>query len=455
MIVQKIYLPILNFIYKFTGRLNEKVRNVLMVVCLAIEIISTYVYQIDEFLGFICPAMINTLVGIAAFGGMMIFSINGEMKPIGIRRIILYPMMLCGVIVFISGIHHYIGYSYMCLGLFMAFVMPAYILIWGNRKDFDSLFKPIAFISVALFVIYFVANCIAAPMTNPECFVGGRYSGLASDPNGIAKTAVVSCLCAIYILYTAKSKWKYTMVPIISMSIAMTILTVSRANLLALIIVIVFSVIFLLKKILINKDNKLHEIIALVCMIAIVAMLVPVFSKCFELKQYNASAEATVEQNAPVDVEERILISKGQDGKADYNALSSGRIGIWKYCLDNVSIFGNNVENGVVLKKDIGKIEITQDHTHNTTIELLHRSGVFAGLTFFILEFACAVWVISRVLVMRKNKPYEVFAVLSITAFGIASLFDIVVLPFAKITVLLFYICLAAIAMKEKLGASE
>lgn len=64
----------------------------------------------------------------------------------------------------------------------------------------------------------------------------------------------------------------------------------------------------------------------------------------------------------------------------------------------------------------------------------------------------CAAWIIKEVFIERKTENYELFPILSITAFGIASMFDIVVLPFAKLTVFAFYISIACVVFREKMG---
>ena len=105
-------------------------------------------------------------------------------------------------------------------------------------------------------------------------------------------------------------------------------------------------------------------------------------------------------------------------------------------------MIGNDIGNGAIIVPDAGR---PYYHTHNTVLELLLRSGVFASGLFFILELYCAYWILRCVFLRRINTSYELFAVMAITAFGIASLFDIVVLPFAKQTVAVFYLSLPCV----------
>lgn len=49
MIVEKLYISILNFIYKHTSGLSQRTRSILMYSCLTIIIVSTYFYQAKRF----------------------------------------------------------------------------------------------------------------------------------------------------------------------------------------------------------------------------------------------------------------------------------------------------------------------------------------------------------------------------------------------------------------------
>lgn len=87
---------------------------------------------------------------------------------------------------------------------------------------------------------------------------------------------------------------------------------------------------------------------------------------------------------------------------------------------------------------------------HNTVIELLYRSGIIAGICFLIIELYCVVWTIRTIFAGRRNSPAEVMASLLMIAFIIASILDIVVLPFAKMTTFLFYFSLPVVFAKNE-----
>ena len=174
MIVEKLYIPILNFIYKHTSGLSQRTRSILMYSCLIIIIVSTYFYQTKRFFLYDYPAMLNSFIGTCAFIGFLIASIDRKIEMVKIRSWLMYVLMLCGIVIVASGIHHYIGYSYILMGLFMTFLMPPFIIVWCYRRDFDTLFRCIAIIGVLCFICYYFVNMICAPAGMDDTF-WGRY----------------------------------------------------------------------------------------------------------------------------------------------------------------------------------------------------------------------------------------------------------------------------------------
>lgn len=369
----------------------------------------------------------------------------------------MYVLMLCGIVIVISGIHHYIGYSYILMGLFMTFLMPPFIIVWCYRRDFDTLFRCIAIIGVLCFICYYFVNMICAPAGMDDTF-WGRYGGIAADPNGVAKSAVASCVCGIYLLITWTGRKKIWMIPIISASIGMTLMTVSRANLIALGCILIWGMICGIKYCYHHRDRILLKRIILYAFFLVV--LIPVFINGLQLKnvlekettktvsetQVVTSVDSTEPSLSSIQVdkviEQRMQQEKTVDNGMDLNAVSSGRLEIWQYCIKQSSLLGNDIENKPIIVSDTSHPIY---HAHNTVLELLLRSGVFAGGLFFLLELYCACWILRCVFSRGINTSYELFAVMAITAFGIASLFDIVVLPFAKQTVAMFYLSLPCV----------
>lgn len=434
MLLEKTYLPVINFIYDRIKRLDEKTRKAIIIICVAVEVLSTYIYQCDEFFGFIYYAMPNFMVGAVCFTGIIIAGIDRRIEEIKVKKWPVYLMMLCGAAVFISGIHHFITYSYMIMGLFMLLMMPAFLIVWGGRRDFDRLFGTIAGTITIFFIAFVIVNCILAPIGAPEFSTGGRYFGVAADPNGLAKIAVTACICSIYMVATKKGAWKIPFAVVFLTAVVFTVLTASRTNLMALILICIAALIFLIKSYVCGRGYSVRRIIAISCILVIAAAGAAIISGSSGEDGYVSIIKARLSQGV------------FEDGTVDINALSSGRIEIWEFCLSKTSVIGNDVSNG--MQDDL--IVIDNDHAHNTVIELLYRSGIIAGICFLIIELYCAVWTARAIFAGRRNSPAEMMASLLMIAFIMASIFDIVVLPFAKMTTFLFYFSLPVVFAKNE-----
>lgn len=436
MLLEKTYLPVINFVYDRLKWMNENTRKAILIICIVAETLSTYIYQCDEYFGFLISASMNTIVGIICLTGIIIAGIDSRINEIKSRKWLIYILMLCGIVIFISGLHHYISYSYMLMGLFMCFIMPAVIIVWGDNAHMQQLFKTIAYVVNVFFAIFAIINFIAAPVDNPEFYHIDRYFGMASDPNGLAKIAVTAAVCSIYLMILQQGIRKIPFIVFFVVAAYLTMITASRTNIIALILVCTVAVIFLIKRYVINRKYSAKKIIIYMCALIIVISIVGICHNMFkEDSNYNISV-----------IEMRLSQGIMEDGSVDINTLSSGRIGIWRYCLSKTSFMGNDVSGGL-REESLG---IHHDHVHNTVIELLYRSGIIAGISFLIIELYAVIWVFVQIFARRKNSLNEIMAAMLVIAFGIASMFDIVVLPFAKMTVFLFYISLPVVFTKKE-----
>lgn len=435
--LEKTYLPAINFVYDRLKWMNDNTRKAILIICIVAETLSTYIYQCDEYFGFLFSASVNTVIGIICLTGIIIAGIDSRINEIRSRKWLIYILMLCGIVVFISGLHHYISYSYMLMGLFMCFMMPAVIIVWGDNNHMQQLFTMTAYIISVFFIIFAVVNFIVAPVNNPEFSLAGRYFGMASDPNGLAKIAVTAAICSIYLILLQRGMRKIPFIVIFLAAAYLTVLTASRTNIIALILVCAAAVIFLIKRCVINRKYSAKKIIICVCAVIVIIGIVGI--------GHNLLAKDGDDNISTIEMR----LSQGimEDGSIDINTLSSGRITIWKYCLSKTSIMGNDVSEGL-REESLG---MYHDHVHNTVIELLYRSGLVAGISFPIIEMYAVIWALVQIFARRKNSLNEIMAAMLVIAFGVASVFDIVVLPFAKMTVFLFYISLPVVfAKKEK-----
>lgn len=460
------YLAPINLAYKYTSRLSEKNRNIMMYVSVTMIVLSCYYYQIDDYIGHICPAIINAIFGMLMFGILLLSGIDRRIDRIEIKVIPVTLVVFCGIIITISGIHHFIGYSYVLMGIFMFLFMPYYIVIFGENEHIGRLFKCLAIVLTISFAIFFIIHSLIGPLNKGEYYLAGRYMGMSFNPNGIAKTAVIGSISSLYLGITSRSKLGYLSSIVFSMGISMLWITQSRANVIAIALAVFFTVCICIRN-LVYSSVRTTLLKRAVIYLAIVVILFPICKTTLEKtanRPIHASktvSERHIDENQSDEAKnivrsenaagegslsDRFKRGNTADGNIDFQSLSSGRLYMWQRVIKEASILGHDMKT----YKYHEYSWVTVEHAHNTVIEILARSGIFAGLSFLLLEVFCAGWVLKVTFSKKRKTDAETFAVLGVTAFGIASLFDIVVLPFAKMTVLVFYISFALLCSKRK-----
>ena len=443
-----ILLKVGNAIGKPIMKLSAKTRSVVMYACLTLIMLSCYIYQIDDYTQtFIYPAMLNAAIGTLVFTVLIIIGIDREYTEADFdkRWIIVLFVFIAGLMVVISGCLHYIGYSYIAMGLVMMFLIPAYCLVWGDEEHLSKIFNALAKIIIVLFVIYFIAHVLIIPRSAEAFYLAGRYMGMSGNPNGIAKTAMTAYFGALYLLGVGKTKKRNLFAVVMGMALAMLIMTASRANLLAVFAITLFYLCVKIKNNGKEKEQAKKFLVSAIITVAIIAIAIPVSTFCLQWNT-NRLKEASVGlTEIEVGYADRIDQGVNNDGSADVDGISSGRIEIWSKVIKEGKLFGNDMRSYEYVTGEKEWIK----HAHNTIFEFLNRSGWIAGIAFFLVELSSAIWVLVTVFSKKKVEDYQLFAVLGISAFGVVSLFDIVVLPFAKMTVFIFYICFAAMCIKE------
>lgn len=465
--MKNLLIKCINKINTKTGRFDDKTRKLVMYICIIGIMLNCYYYQIDDYLGHVCPAMLNAAIGTFLFVILLIIGIDRNVIDISIKKFPVAMVMICGFVVVLSGLNHYIGYSYIAMGLFMAILAPLYIIVWGEQDKLEKLFKCVAVVSTVLFALYCIVHIIVPPKYTGAYILEGRYMGMSFNPNGIAKTAVVGAISSIYCILLSKKKTVKILCSVVAgLGFSMLWITQSRANFIALIVALVFLLVIIFRNAVLKEKEKLiGSFLAVAIIIAMVPAGIYLFNN--NAKRTDANNSSTIEVNDESTDEQRIVanIQQKKDGNLSEQHdnvinrmfeqstliyFSSGRTGMWLTAIEDASIIGHDMKKFKYVEHtyDDGTV-ITVEHAHNTCIELLNRSGIFAGLSFLLLEIYCAGWILVTVFSKKKKSDTEIFAVLGITIFGIASLFDIVVLPFAKMTVFIFYICLAEMCSKR------
>ena len=206
MILQYIYKPILNTIYeKITYKLSDKIRNAFIVLCFfsiaVIQFLSLY-----ENMGIFTGQVRNACMWVLLIG-IIVVSVNSKMEIMQWNKKVYFIYALISVILLITGIVHEIGSTYITNACMLLIICMGIYFVWGNRRDYNTLFSLIAKAFVAFNLILMLYGVLRYPCFDlyMEAHSGG-YTIMGINTNGFAKVLVPGVACAMYLLIATERR---------------------------------------------------------------------------------------------------------------------------------------------------------------------------------------------------------------------------------------------------------
>ena len=159
MVLQHLYRPVLNFIYsKFTYRINEKTRNIIIVICLlsifAVQFAAQYIFKYEGLNRGIRDYFICLMMGI-----MIIASVNRKLEIIRWNMWSYIPFTITGLMIFVASLDHEMGPSYQAFPLTMLVAFMCLFYVWGCRRDYTALFKT-ASLAYLIYIFVIFMGCV-------------------------------------------------------------------------------------------------------------------------------------------------------------------------------------------------------------------------------------------------------------------------------------------------------
>lgn len=461
MFLESLYIPILNFLYKFVSKIHQNVRTAILYCMISIWMISILVSHSMKFIGFVYPETLKCLVGAFILGIVIVFSMDGSLTKVKWNKVLIYGIFVCGAGMFLTGLLHYIGYSYMLLGLIMAFEFPALFFVWINRADYNNLYTIVARVVCLTAVAYFIICIVYAPIGSDQTFsIAERYAGTTSNPNTIGMLGAAFAAAGIYLSFCEK-RWFFAIAGNLSFGIAVALVreAASRTGMLTILCMLVVSVIILLTALVKRKKVHIAQIIRFVLFVVIAITLAKTGHALLEINGAEVVDETGYSNQLfieHIEAAEETPVADTRVGKGiteegvDVNHMSSGRIALWKAYLLRLNFLGNDVSKKVTYGYG-SDAEI--QYAHNTALEYGYRSGILVGGIFIIFEIITGVWAIAMTFYARKRTQYVIFSIMSIVCFGIISLLDVAVMPFSSLPLLMYWI--GVIPLFEKTWFSD
>lgn len=418
------------------------------------------------------PYLVYFAMGCFFMGIMIVIFLKDNIKPVKFDKKLLVCWTAVGIFMLIASIRFNIDWISEAMIFLVA--CPVAFVTWGNvdQKYFLSLISRICEYS---FVIYFVSSCLFFPVSSQQ------YSGLFVNENGAAQYLVLVFACLfVKLLEIKKGAGRILDYILLGFSSALILYTNSRTGQLSQIVVILFVGMTFLYS---NRDKLKEKIFKVLIPVAFV-MLLAIPTTIEVLKFGNSCGSrivAFVEQKTEVNNSEQSQESdtvgqggealeqepagevtdneevQGAEGFLDYNqqktdiagkdvdAISTGRVSIWKEYIKKVKLFGNGEEE----KFWIESRQAYYTTAHMTPLTVAFRFGAVCA----------AVYVLCLVLSGLKAIQYggsskEAYRLLPLAitmAFGVTSMLASINTPFSyMITMYYYYIQTVLISKSEK-----
>lgn len=476
--IQSVYIFILNIVYQVTGKIDKRVRNVIIwSFSFLLIVLCIYNYSVwSPRSGTI--QFERDIVGCICLTVIAVFSIDGMLKKIKWNRVFLIIWYGLAGMIFLSGCLHSVENSYWLWSVSMLAGFPGFYLIWQNRKDYQTLFNIISSAMLIATLIYF-AVCLMT--IDSDALLGGRYRLFMQNPNHLGKMAASGMVAALYLSIQRKNSWIYGAV--CGMCIKLAVLSGSRAALVTIGAQLFVYLVFHIKAVI--KDRIYGKTAVNLCVfLGLLCVCFWGYGKGLEYcqavhdqekiaeqmetqqavqvpeetvnsqesqgaeeaanSQENQGAEETSavmpapeESTAPVEtdinntklLEDRLTVK----GKT-LDQFTSGRVAIWKHLLKKINLLGNDWK-----KYKRGTPEYTYQWAHNDIIEITYRSGVVAGIFEILFLAYLSIYILKILCFKQKVRIFHWFVILSILVYGGYAMMDVISFPFSmQYTFMLF-----------------
>ena len=427
------------------------------------------------------------------FLGLVILgSLGGDIKPVRFRKILFLPMAATGLFMVVSSFINNVDYLPDAMLLLVAF--PILYICWGNA-DRTHLTRLLLKVNKYALVLFILLSFLFTKITPRQ------YCGFSGNQNATAyflSTAVVMVVCDI--MYQRKFTVKTAFDILLSgIAFALIYYTNSRSGMLAVIFSLSLgTVVFLVshsKKEILSFAVKFGAtaLCAAICAGTLLYVFqlrqwlpIPyysVFDKDFDMderweelfspKPDTPDLPDTPDQpdtpdspDSPDQPDSPDNDGSGQffdgSGFSDINKdkldttdktadnFSTGRISVWKAYAKDLNLFGHESTPEVyipIIYKDIKS-------THMTILQIAYESGIFAGVSYLVLNIASGILAIIYA-VRHRSEIYALLPLLVIAAFGVLSMLMSCRVTFWYYSTLMYYFALAPLMVRDVKAPSE
>lgn len=449
--MQKLYIKFFNATRVLTSGISSKGKDAILFLCCAFLI---YIYFFDRRNLDIEPVYIMA-IGTAVTFIMVVFSVRDELHEVEWDRPCYYSLVLFGLLIAaVNLLHHPVGSGYMVLALDLALIYPALYFVWGNRRDYDSLYTILSAAALILGLAVF-AYCFYMALTGTLYIRDGRVAAHKGSPNFLGFTGAVCAMAGSYLLLKF-FRSRHTAIASaagIGGGISLTLVSLSRTSMISAAICLITVFVFAAKRMIRRKRNTGRVFGRKTAVLMVIIMAVTAATLIAGLKMDNlnnsvsgradrAGAEAV--QNAGESEAEVIKDRLLPTEKRDY---SSGRMKIWNIYIRNITAFGRPFET---IEDELKSANETR--AHNNFLEYSFRCGYISGLIYAVFFIITGLKGLKYLVDLKICDAGHAFSVMIIGSYAVNAMLEIAALPFIRVIPCIFFLT-AAPLLQQREGA--
>lgn len=447
--MQKIYIRFFNATRILTSRIGNSGKTVILFLCCSFLL---YIYF------FVRRSLDTDPVHIMAIGTavailMAVFSVRDNLNEIEWDRRCYFSMVLFGaVIAVVNLLHHPVGSGYMFFALDLILVYPALYFVWGNRRDYDSLYTMLS-VTILLMGLAVFAYCFYMASKGTLYIREGRVGAHKGHPNFLGFAGAVCVLADSYLLlkYFRARHIAIASAAGIGAGISLTLVTLSRTSMISAAICLITLCIFVIKRMIRrrrNPDRVLGRKTAAWMIVIIIVTAATAFAG-LKMDNLNNSVSGSLNKGSAEAAQEKyrseteVEVIKDRVLPTDKKDYSSGRLKIWNIYYKNITALGRPFET---IEDELKSANETR--AHNNFLEYSFRGGYIAGLIYAVFFVATGLKGLKYLVDPKICDAGHAFSVMITGAYAVNAMLEIAALPFMRVIPCIFFLTASPLLVK-------
>lgn len=385
----------------------------------------------------------SAIVGIVMIAIFTFFSVDRkvETEQLEINRFFWTGWILCFGMMLIMSFFNEVREEYLLWGVVSLLFFP--LIYVSHEHNSERICSILAQNTELIALVFFISSIIVdAMMTEDDLLLFEEYTGIASNPNNNGMVCTAFFGAAFYMLFTDRKR-RFTHLIVIGISAALSVVSLSRTSVLAILIQCVVGLWFYLKW---KKKSNFCRFTSKNAIACVLIVLVVAVASGMLFKASDDFSLAVHAESARVEIQET-----KSTGVYDWlNYYSSRRMDVWSAYLKETRFFGNGSPKELLIEGyDASR------WAHNNALDILYASGVipFAGYVMFLLSGLA--FILKSLCKETDNKREALFCIIMFAGYFCQAMLEITITPISAGIVFLTYAGLAPMAMSGRKRKGE